>query len=63
MLQAIIFDVDGTLVQSIERQEAWLQHWAEQNGKPWPLENFAQFRDFFNHHILAGGIQGVYDAL
>lgn len=63
MLQAIIFDVDGTLLQSIERQEAWLQHWAEQNGKPWPLESFAQFREFFNQQIRKGGIQNVYDAL
>ncbi len=64
MLQAIIFDVDGTLRQSIiERQEAWFMHWAQEHGREWTFESGEAFRKFYNKTISGTGLQGVYDAL
>ena len=64
MLQAIVFDYDGTLAPTSERQERWFKYYSTQNGKNWPFKTFPEFINFYNEHCaLKGGVQNVYDAL
>src|SRR3989338_6720071 len=64
MLEAVIFDVDGTVVDTFARQESWFKTWAAQNAVAWPFSSSAEFRAFYNNHInRTGGVQNVYDEL
>jgi phosphoglycolate phosphatase-like HAD superfamily hydrolase len=65
-LRAIIFDHDGTLAQTTQRQEAWLKFWWNENrsSEPWPFVDFDEFTKFYNEHIGGeNGVQEVYDQL
>ncbi|NPE26950.1 HAD family hydrolase [Methanococcoides sp. SA1] len=63
MLQAIIFDHDGTLAQTMERQFAWFGFWAKKNNMSLPHE-LRSFVPFYNFECAKkGGVQNVYDAL
>lgn len=64
MLQAVIFDFDGTIAPTSIRQEKWFKHYSEFNGKAWHFKSFDEFLTFYNHHCaLNGGVQNVYDKL
>lgn len=64
MLQALIFDADGTLLKSEERQFNWLRHWAKQNEKRFPFKDLKKFLKFYNDECAKdGGVQNVYDTL
>lgn len=64
MLQAIVFDYDGTLAPTAERQERWFKHYSAQHGKQWPFGTFQEFLTFYNEHCAKkGGVQNVYDEL
>lgn len=64
MLEAVLFDADGTLINLFARQEAWFRHWTEQNNTVWPFSSTAQFRTFYNQCInREGGVQNVYNEL
>lgn len=69
-LESIIFDMDGTLIQSPKRQHDWFIYWDENCKKYFP-ENKSNFSDKlkkdFNMFIeeynvaLEKGAQGLYD--
>jgi phosphoglycolate phosphatase-like HAD superfamily hydrolase len=65
MLDAIIFDYDGTIAPTLKRQYNWFHFWAGKNGKEISFKEFSQeFMDFYNKHCaIEGGVQNVYDAL
>ena len=64
MLQAVIFDADGTLLKSEERQFNWLKHWADQKNKKFPFRDLKKFLKFYNDECAKkGGVQNVYNAL
>lgn len=63
MIKGIIFDYDGTIAQTLERQEQWFKHWSRENQKAWPFQDYGQFRNFYNHHCQEGGHLQVYRAL
>ncbi len=63
-VEAVIFDHDGTLAPTLERQERWFKHYSELNGKEWQFATFTEFREFYNRLCaLEGGVQNVYDQL
>ena len=64
MLQAIMFDYDGTITPTLKRQEKWFKLYAAKHRKKWPFKDFPSFLDFYNEKCaLEGGVQNVYDAL
>lgn len=63
MIKGIIFDYDGTIAQTLERQERWLKHWTEVNGKSWLFHDYHQFRQFYTQQYREGGLEQVYHAL
>lgn len=64
MLEAVIFDVDGTLLPTDKRQEDWFRFYSEKHNKEWNFKNSREFREFYNFHLgESGSVQGVYDAL
>ncbi|MFA6089313.1 MAG: HAD family hydrolase [Candidatus Woesearchaeota archaeon] len=64
MLQAIIFDYDGTLCPTLERQESWFKFYSASNKKEWRFENFNDFKTTHNDFVTKeGGIQAFYDYL
>lgn len=63
MLQAVIFDHDGTLAQTMERQFAWFNFWAEKNGLS-ISHDLKSFIPFYNSGCAKKeGVQNVYDEL
>ena len=63
IVEAVIFDHDGTLAPTLERQEQWFKHYSEMQGKSWGF-TFEEFREFYNQLCaLEGGVQNVYDRL
>ncbi len=69
MLQGGLFDYDGTLADSKQRQFYWMHHWAKINDKEIkdpatgkPLNDLNYFFKIYNELINKKGIQGVYDA-
>lgn len=63
MLRGVTFDYDGTIGQTLERQFAWLRHWAAQHDKTLEFADIREFAPFYNKHCGKGGVQNVYDAL
>ena len=71
MLQAVIFDYDGTLAPTNERQFNWFKYWwncsensERVNGKEFPFENLENFMEMYNSQChREGGVQYVYDFL
>ena len=68
ILEGIIFDHDGVLSQTAQRQYAWFEYWASSNGKKLPYHNFDEFITAYNdtlHHAddVACGVQAFYDNL
>ena len=69
MLQAVIFDYDGTLAPTNERQFNWFKYWwncSEQNntslGKKFPFKDIESFMEMYNFQChREGGVQNVYD--
>lgn len=66
ILEGIIFDNDGVLSQTAQRQYSWFQHWAEQNGKTLPYEGFEAFLTDYNDTLhraedVSCGVQAFYD--
>lgn len=67
-LQAIIFDFDGTLVDSASRQYGWFKHWAAENGKELvyggeELDAFEKFIKVYNKILRSESVQKLYDDL
>lgn len=62
MIQGILFDYDGTIAQTAERQFGWFKHWAKMNEVPFEM-NFNSFLEFYNEHCNGKGVQAVYDEL
>ncbi len=64
MLQAVLFDYDGTLSPTSIRQEKWFKTWANKHGIQWPFNSFQEFLTSYNHYCgKEGGVQNVYDFL
>lgn len=64
MLQAVIFDFDGTIAPTSYRQEKWFKFYSDVNRKEWPFKDFNKFLSFYNHHCSGPkGVQHVYDEL
>lgn len=64
MLQAVIFDFDGTIAPSSFRQEKWFRHYSEQNHKEWPFKDFDEFLESYNHECSGPeGVQHFYNKL
>ena len=64
MLQAVIFDFDGTIAPTSYRQEKWFKFYSDIHRKEWPFNDFNEFLAFYNHHISGPkGVQHVYDKL
>ena len=68
MLEAVLFDYDGTLADTKERQFAWMHHWAAINLKiirdsetGEVLDTPEMFWPVYNRIINKSGVQGVYD--
>jgi len=69
MLQGGLFDYDGTIAMTLERQFHWLKYWAGLNGvkrlvhpEIGPLDKFQAFVKGYNDLINRVGVQGMYDA-
>lgn len=71
MLQAVIFDYDGTLAPTQERQFDWFQYWfahprnSDRIGSDkFPHKDLASFMEMYNvEEGKDGGVQNVYDNL
>lgn len=64
MLQAVIFDFDGTIAPTSIRQEKWFKFYSEVNQKEWQFKTFDEFLTFYNHECSGPkGVQHVYDTL
>ena len=71
MLQAIIFDYDGTISKTMERQYKWFQYWwnheinkEKVKGRDFPYKNFKSFMEMFNEKINhVDWVQNVYNFL
>jgi len=68
MLQGGLFDYDGTLADTKQRQFYWMHHWAKYNNKDIRdpatgdlLDNPERFFRVYNEIINKKGIQAVYD--
>lgn len=67
-LEAIIFDFDGTLVDSAGRQHRWFKYWAAENGKELAyagekLDSFEKFIKVYNKILRSESIQKLYGKL
>jgi phosphoglycolate phosphatase-like HAD superfamily hydrolase len=69
MLEAALFDYDGTLGDTKPRQFIWFHHWAAMNKKEIRDPTTGEFLDtpekffpVYNHLINTRGIQGTYEA-
>src|SRR6056297_1287178 len=64
MLQAVLFDYDGVIGKTFERQYNWFKYWAKENNKPFDFETVSDFQEFYNKRIHEEeGVQNVYDSL
>lgn len=71
MLQAIIFDYDGTLAPTMERQFNWFQYWWKHprneekvGNEKFPYPDLKSFMEMYNvEEGKKGGVQNVYDFL
>lgn len=71
MLQAVIFDHDGTLVPTMERQHNWFKNWWRHpvnedsvQGREFPYSDFKSFMEMYNEKINhPKDVQNVYDFL
>lgn len=64
MLQAIIFDHDGTMFPTSLRQENWFRYYSQLHDKAWPFRDFAEFLSRYNIECAkSGGVQNFYDLL
>jgi len=63
MIKGIIFDYDGTIGDSLGRQEAWFKHWGQVNNVPWKFSNYHEFRESYNSILAKQGPQAWYDFL
>lgn len=71
MLQAVIFDYDGTMFPTMERQHKWFKHWWAHDlnkervgGKKFPFPKLQAFMVMYNREISKPGeVQNVYDFL
>jgi phosphoglycolate phosphatase-like HAD superfamily hydrolase len=71
MLQAIIFDHDGTMAPTMERQFAWFQKWwshplneANIKGRDFPYPDLKSFLNMYNEKMdHPKEVQNVYDFL
>lgn len=64
MLQAVIFDFDGTIAPTSIRQEKWFKFYSGVHRKEWPFKAFNEFLTFYNHHCASPiGVQEVYNQL
>jgi len=59
----ILFDVDGTITKTMERQEQWFKYWAKKNNVVWPHQSFDEFLISYNASLALGGAQKIYDDL
>jgi FMN phosphatase YigB (HAD superfamily) len=62
-IDTFIFDYDGTIINSPDRQFKWLQFWAEENNVLFDFKSFEEFKPIYADLYLNKGIQGVYDEL
>lgn len=64
MLDAVLFDFDGTIAPTSIRQEAWFKFYSQLHNKEWPFPSFDAFLSFYNQQChRKGGVQNVYDGL
>lgn len=64
MLEGILFDYDGVIAKTHERQFNWFKFWSQTNKTQFPFENITDFMVFYNQSINhENGIQNVYDDL
>ena len=71
MLQAVLFDYDGTLAPTNERQFNWFEYWWNHPenvrnalGKKFPYADLGTFMKMYNSQChREGGVQNVYDFL
>ncbi|MBU1199154.1 MAG: HAD family hydrolase [Nanoarchaeota archaeon] len=61
MIEGIIFDYDGTIGMTLERQHNWFMHWAKLNNISFPLTDFNEFKEVYNQILNEKGIQAFYD--
>jgi len=64
VLDAVLFDFDGTIAPTSIRQEKWFKFYSQENNKDWPFSTFDAFLSFYNRQLqLPNGVQNVYDQL
>ena len=75
MLQFVLFDYDGTMAPTSERQFDWFKYWwnHDENSevvkkgdfkRVFPYDNLNSFMVMYNEKLhLSGGVQNVYDFL
>ena len=68
ILEGIIFDNDGVLSQTAQRQYDWFQHWAKINEKVLPYGSFDEFITAYNDTLhqaedVTNGVQRFYNNL
>ena len=63
MIRGVLFDYDGTIAETRERQFAWFKHWAKMNDIPFKIYDIHSFIEFYNEHCNEKSVQAVYDAL
>ncbi|PIN70779.1 hypothetical protein COX84_01225 [Candidatus Micrarchaeota archaeon CG_4_10_14_0_2_um_filter_49_7] len=64
LLKGIIFDCDGTIIPTLERQESWFRFYSKRNNQPWRFNCFDDFKEFYNDRVSRpGNVQNVYDEL
>jgi phosphoglycolate phosphatase-like HAD superfamily hydrolase len=71
MLQAVIWDYDGTLAPTNERQFNWFEYWWNHSenagrvkGKEFPYADLGTFMEMYNSQChREGGVQNVYNLL
>jgi len=70
MLQGGLFDYDGTLAMTMERQHDWFHYWARLNGRNklthpehGSLDDIKSFAKAYNNTLYHNGVQAFYDEL
>ena len=61
-LGGVIFDIDGTLLDSPHAQYKWLKHAAQKYDGNFPFSAFNKdFLQTYNSHLTEKGFVGLYD--
>jgi len=60
LLESFLFDYDGTLGKTLERQFLWFPKWAEMNKIPWKKISFKEFTQRYNAAIERGDFMEAY---